>query len=90
MNKFQVPTTTSTSTKNTGVILPKSDSKQKLQGITAVVDTKFENLQWSLLDSVSQSSADTNQMHPERDGIQNINRYQQGANGQGRNSCCYT
>ena len=38
MNKFQVPTTTSTSTKNTGVILPKSDSKQKLQGITAVVD----------------------------------------------------
>ena len=37
----------------------KSDSKQKLQGRTAVVDTKFENSQWSLLDSVSQSSADT-------------------------------
>ena len=45
--------------KNTGVILQKSDSKQKLQGKTAVVDAKFENLQWSLLDSVSQSSADS-------------------------------
>ena len=58
-NKFQVPTTTlNTSIKNTGVTLQKSDSKQKLQGRTAVVDTKFESLQWSLLDSVSHSSAD--------------------------------
>ena len=56
-NKFQVPTTAiDTSIKNTGVILQKSDSKQKLQGRTAVVDTKLENLQWSLLDSVSQST----------------------------------
>ena len=38
--------------------MQKSDSKQKLQGRTAVVDTKFESLQWSLLDSVSHSSAD--------------------------------
>ena len=59
-NKFQVLTTTAnTSIKNTGVILQKSDSKQKLQGRTALVDKKFENLQWSLLDLVSQSSADT-------------------------------
>ena len=59
-NKFQVPTTTTnTSFKNTGVILQKSDSKQTLQGRTAVVDKKFKNLSWSLLDSVSQSSADT-------------------------------
>ena len=42
-----------------GVILQKSDSEQKLQGRTALVDKKFENLQWSLLDLVSQSSADT-------------------------------
>ena len=40
--------------------MQKSDSKQKLQGRTAVVDTNFENFQWSLLASVSQSSADTN------------------------------
>ena len=54
-NKFQVPTTTTnTSIRNTSVILQKSDSKQKLQGITAVLDTKFENLQCLLLDSVSQ------------------------------------
>ena len=39
--------------------MQKSDSKQKLRGRTGVVDTKFENVQWSLLDSVSQSSADT-------------------------------
>ena len=39
--------------------MQKSDSKQKLQGRTALVDKKFENLQWSLLDLVSQSSADT-------------------------------
>ena len=59
-NKFQVLTTTANkSIKNTGVILQKSDSKQKLQGRTALVDKKFENLQWSLLDLVSQSSADT-------------------------------
>ena len=59
-NKYQVPaTTTNTSIKNTGVILQESDSKQKLQGRTAVADTKIKNLQWSLLDSVSQSSADT-------------------------------
>ena len=32
---------------------------KKLQGSTAVVDTKLKNLQWSLLDSVSQSSANT-------------------------------
>ena len=38
------------------VILQKSDSKQKHQGKTTVVDTKLENLQWSLLDSVSQSN----------------------------------
>ena len=47
------------STKNKGVILQKSDSKQKLQGRTVAVDKKFKNLQWSLLDSVSQSRADT-------------------------------
>ena len=59
-NKFQVPiTTTNTSVKNTGVMLQKSYSKQKLQGSTAVVDKKLKNLQWSLLDSVSQSSANT-------------------------------
>ena len=62
-NKFQVPTTTTnTSVKNKGVILQKSDSNdsnQKLSGRTAVVDTKFENLQWSSLDSVSHSSPDT-------------------------------
>ena len=59
-NKFQVPiTTTNTSFKNTGVILQKSDSKQTLQGRTEAVDKKFKNLQWSLLDSFSQSSADT-------------------------------
>ena len=41
-NKFQVPTaTTNTSIKNTGFILQKSDSKQKLQGRTAVVDTNI-------------------------------------------------
>ena len=39
--------------------MQKSDSKLKLQRRTAVVDKKFENWQWSLLDSVSQSSADT-------------------------------
>ena len=45
-NKFPVATTTTnTIIKNTGIILQKSDSKQKLQGRTAVVDTKFENLQ---------------------------------------------
>ena len=66
-NKFQVPTTTTnTSIKNTGIILQKSDSKQKLQGKTAVVYTKFENFQWSLLDSVSQSSADKKERHPEK------------------------
>ena len=60
-NKFQVLITKSnTSIKNTGVAFQKSDSKQKLQGKTAVVDKKFENLQWSFLDLVSQSSADTN------------------------------
>ena len=37
----------------------KSDSKGKLQGRTAVADTKFENLQWSFFDSISESSADT-------------------------------
>ena len=59
-NKFQVPTTTTnTSIKIKGVILQKSDSKQKLQGRTAVVDKKFKSLQWSLLDSVSQPRADT-------------------------------
>ena len=62
-NKFQVPTTTTnTSVKNTGVILQKSDSNdsnQKLSGRTAVVDTKFENLQWSSFDSVSHSSPKT-------------------------------
>ena len=59
-NKFKVPTTTkNTNIKNTVFIMRKSDSKQKIQGRTAVVDTKCENLQWSLLDSVSQSSADT-------------------------------
>ena len=59
-NKLRVPTTTTNkSIKNTRVILQKSDSKQKLQGRTGVVDTKFESVQWSLLDSVSQSSADT-------------------------------
>ena len=60
-NKFQIPTaTTNTNIKNTGVILPKSDSKQKPQERPAVMDTKLENLQWSFLDSVSQSSAVTN------------------------------
>ena len=39
--------------------MQKSDSKQKLQGRTVAVDKKFKNLQWSLLDSVSQSRADT-------------------------------
>ena len=59
-NKFQVPTTTAnTSIKNTEAILQKGNSKQKLQGRTAVVDKKSKNLPWSLLDSVSQSSADT-------------------------------
>ena len=49
-NKFQVPTiTTNTRIKNTGAILQKSDSKQKVRGRTAVVDKKFKNLQWSLL-----------------------------------------
>ena len=44
-NEFQVPiTTTNTSIKNTLFILQKSDSKQKLQERTAVVDIKFENL----------------------------------------------
>ena len=66
-NKFQLPkrTTNTSRSKNTGVILQKSDSNQKLKHRTAVVDTKFENLQWLLLDSVSQSSADANR------GIQN-------------------
>ena len=50
-NKFQVPTiTTNTRIKNTGAILQKSDSKQKVRGRTAVVDKKFKNLQWSLLE----------------------------------------
>ena len=40
-------------------MLQKSDSKQKFQGKAAVEDGKIENFQWSLLDSVSQSSADT-------------------------------
>ena len=39
--------------------MQKSDSKQTLQGRTAVVDKKFKNLQWSLHELVSQSSADT-------------------------------
>ena len=77
-NKFQVPTTTTnTSIKNTGVILQKSDSKQKLQERTAVVDTKFKNLQWSLLDSVSQSSDDTDRCIQKGMGCsmsRNINR----------------
>ena len=59
-NKFQVPTTTAnTSIKNTETILQKGNSKQKLQGRTAVVNKKLKNLPWSLLDSVSWSSADT-------------------------------
>ena len=77
-NKFQVPTTTTnTSIRNTGVILQKSDSKQKLQERTAVVDTKFKNLQWSLLDSVSQSSDDTDRCIQKGMGCsmsRNINR----------------
>ena len=48
-----------TSIKNTGVILQKNDSKQKLQRRTTVVGTKFENLEWYLLDSVPHLSADT-------------------------------
>ena len=48
-----------TSIKSTGVILQKNDSKQKLQGRTTVVHTKFEILEWCLLDSVSHLSADT-------------------------------
>ena len=39
--------------------MQKSDSKQTLQGRTEAVDKKLKNLQWSLLDSFSQSSADT-------------------------------
>ena len=70
-NKFQAPIT-NTSIKNTGVALQKSHSKQKLQGKTAVVDKKFENWQWSLLDSVSQSSAGKNKC------IQKEMGYQQG------------
>ena len=52
-NKFLSPITTT----NSNI---KNDFKQKLQGRTEVVDAKFENLQSPLLDSVSQSSADTN------------------------------
>ena len=58
--QLQPITTVFTSIKNIGIIFQKSDSKQKLQGRTPVMDIKFENLQWLLLDSVSQSSADTN------------------------------
>ena len=39
--------------------MQKSDSKQTLQGRTEAVDKKLKNIQWSLLDSFSQSSADT-------------------------------
>ena len=49
-------------------MLQKSDFKQKLQGRTAVVDTKFENLQWSLFDSISESSADTDRCIQKRMG----------------------
>ena len=56
-NKFKLPTTTkNASIKNTGIILQKSDYKLKLQNL----DTKFENQQWLLLNSVSQSSAEIN------------------------------
>ena len=52
-NKFQAPITTAkTGIKNTGVALQKSDSKQKLQGKTAVADKKYENLQCRFLDLV--------------------------------------
>ena len=40
--------------------MQKSEFKQNSRKRNAVVDSKFENLQWSLLDLVSQSSADTN------------------------------
>ena len=77
-NKFQVPTiTTNTSIKNTGVILQKCDSKQKLRGRTAVVDKKNKNLQWSLLDSVTQSSTETDRCIQKRMGYsmsRDINR----------------
>ena len=81
-NKFQVPTaTTNRSIKNTGIMLQKSDSKRKLQGRTAVVDKKLKNLQWSLRDSVSQSSTDTGGcIQPESDGVQYLKGYQQGGN----------
>ena len=58
--QIQPITTVFTNIENIGIILQKSDSKQKLQGRTPVMDIKFENLQWLLLDSVSESSADTN------------------------------
>ena len=40
--------------------MQKSDSKQKLSGKISVMGIKFENLQWSLLDSVSHSSTNIN------------------------------
>ena len=51
-NKFQVPATTNTSIKNKNFILKKGDPKRKVQARTAVADKKFENLQFSLFDSV--------------------------------------
>ena len=59
--------------------MKKSDSKQTLQGRTAVMDKKFKNLQWSLLDSVSQSSAVTDRCIQKGMGCsmsRNINRGQ--------------
>lgn len=46
--------------KTQGSCLKKKDSKQKFQGRIAVVDTKFENLQYPFLDSFLKSSDNTN------------------------------
>ena len=86
-SKFQVPKTlTNTSIKNTGVILQKSNSKQKLQGRTGVVDTTFENIQYSLFDLVSQPTAGTKICIWKGIGCSMSTDIIRGANGQWRNS----
>ena len=56
--------------KTQGSCLIKKDSKRTFQGRIAVVDTKFENLQYPFLDSVLKSSDNTNScMQKEWDAV---------------------
>ena len=63
--------------KNTRVILQVILNRNSTEELQWWIQ-KFENLQWSLLDSVSQSSADTDRRIQKGLGVQYVKRYQQG------------